>query len=143
MTQVYFLVPGLILPEEARTCISDDVLATLSQLSSDLAGEALMQPMGEGVFSRSVHLEWLWNVLMRSQAPAQTAAFAWPLEQGPQLFANDVLRLDAAHLTSDGQLERVTLTDEAIEAVSLILTPILLEAGYTLQRWDTTFYVTT
>lgn len=143
MTQVYFLVPGLILPDEAKAHVSDETLACLTKLSSDLSAQALMQPMGEGVFSRSVHLEWLWNVLMRGHGPAQTAAFAWPLEQGPQLFSNDVLRLDAGHLTETGTLESVTLSDEVIEAISSALTPILLAAGYTLQRWDKTLYVTT
>ena len=141
-TQAYLLVPGLIVPETARDFVPAQALECVKPLSENLAGDALKQEIGEGVFSRSAHLSWLWSVLMRQNAPAQCAAYAWPVKQGPQLFSNDVFELHFAHADDAGVLHAVTLTDAQIEAVSLAATPVLAQSGFTLQRWDADFFLT-
>ncbi len=142
MTQAYFLVPGLLLDEAARNSVSKEALVMAGKLSESLAGEVLAQELSEGVFSRSVHYSWLWSVLMRRALPAQTAAYAWPVDQGPQLCSNDVFGFYPAHMDEAGVIHAVDLTDEAVEKVALALTAPLNRLGFMLQRWDRVFYLT-
>lgn len=142
MTQAYFLVPGLLLDESVRGNISQKSLAKADKLSSSLASDPLMQELGTGVFSRSVHLCWLWSVLMKKDLPPQTAAYAWPVDQGPQLCSNDVLGLHPAHINDKGVVQSVEMTEAAIESFSKCLTPALNDLGFKLQRWDKVLYVT-
>lgn len=141
-TQAYLLVPGLIIPEGARNQIPTQALECVSSLSENLAGDVLRQEIGEGVFSRSAHLTWLWSVLMRQSPPAQCAAYSWPVKQGPQLFSNDVFELHLAHVDGAGILHAAMLTDEQIESLSVVITPVLAQEGFTLQRWDAEFFLT-
>lgn len=140
--QAFFLIPGLIVPAHARAHITADALKCLSALSDNLASEALLQAIGTGVFSRSAHLSWLWSVLMKQAGPAQTAAYAWSVQQGPQLVSNQVYALHVAHLDAQSRLWPVTLTADLIEHICSVLRPELDAAGLTLQRWDATLYAT-
>ena len=101
-----------------------------------------MQELGTGVFSRSVHLCWLWSVLMKRDLPPQTAAYAWPVDQGPQLCSNDVFRLYPAHIDDKGVISDIAMTDAAIESFSKCLTSALNDLGFKLQLWDKVLYLT-
>ncbi|MDO4937440.1 MAG: hypothetical protein Q4E62_05950 [Sutterellaceae bacterium] len=142
MTQAYFLVPGLLLDESVHSAISEKSLALASELSSSLTGDPLMQELGTGVFSRSGHLCWLWSVLMKRTLPPQTAAYAWPVDQGPQLCSNDVFRLYPVNKSEDGVITSVTLTEEVVEIFYKLITPVFDTLGFKLQRWDKVFYLT-
>ncbi len=142
MTQAYFLVPGLLLDESARSAISEKSLALASELSSSLAGDPLMQELGTGVFDRSVHLCWLWSVLMKRNLPPQTAAYAWPVDQGPQLCSNDVFRLYPVHKDTAGVVAPLALNEETVETFYKLVTPVFDALGFKLQRWDKVFYLT-
>lgn len=142
MTQAYFLVPGLLLDQAARSALSEKTLALASQLSSSLASDPLMQELGTGVFDRSVHLCWLWSVLMKQSLPPQTAAYAWPVDQGPQLCSNDVFRLYPVYRDEKGVIGTVSLNESSVEAFYKLVGPVFDRLGFKLQRWDKVFYLT-
>lgn len=142
MTQVYFLIPGLILPDSALAHISDETLGQLTGLSEGLSQEPIVQTFDNGVFSRAVHLSWAWSVITRKPLPARTAPFFWLMDHGPAL-ATEVWRLDLTTTDSEGRVHAVKGPSSAtVEEVSLRLTPALLAEGFTLQRWDETLYLT-
>lgn len=142
MQQVYFLIPGLILPEQEKSVISACSLETLSKLSSNLTQAPIRQNFGSVPFSRSVHLIWAWSVLCRRALPAVTAPYVWSVNQGPQL-SNEVWSLTLAHADEKGVLTEIDpLTDEAVEAFACAMTVPLREHGFQLQRWDRTLYLT-
>lgn len=142
MTQALFLVPGLLLDPRVRPEIDAATLARAAELSKQLADDALFQAFDSSAFSRSVHLMWLWSVLMRRPGLPQTAPYAWAVDQGPQMTANTVWRLHAAHLADNGVIKPVNLTDAANESLASVLTAPLSQAGFLLQRWDTELYLT-
>ena len=43
MTQVYFLIPGLLLPEAARPFLSAETLAVAGRITRAAAGDAVTQ----------------------------------------------------------------------------------------------------
>lgn len=142
MQQVYFLIPGLILPTEAKSAISTCSLETADKLSKSLIEAPIRQDFGSLPFSRSVHLIWAWSVLCRRALPFVTAPYVWSVNQGPQL-ANEVWSLTLAHADDEGRLAAVApLTDEAVEAFACAMTVPLLEHGFQLQRWDRTLFLT-
>lgn len=142
MTQAYFLVPGLLLDESVKDRLSKETLELAGRLSTNLASDPIAQELGEGVFSRSNHLSWIWSVLMRRALPPQTAAYAWPVDQGPQFCSNDVYNLNAAHIDEAGVVHAVELSDAAVEALAKCITPALTRMDFKLQRWDKVLYLT-
>ena len=141
MQQVYFLIPGLVLPEKARPFISAGSLETLSRLSSSLTDDPVRQDFAQRPFSRSVHLIWAWSVLCRRALPFVSAPYVWSVNQGPQL-AGEVWQLTLARAGADGALAGITPTDEAVEAFAAAMTAPLAQRGFRLQRWDRTLYLT-
>ena len=56
MTQVYFLIPGLLLPEAARPFLSAETLAVAGRITRAAAGDAVTQVLTAGPAAASVHL---------------------------------------------------------------------------------------
>ena len=142
MTQVYFLIPGLLLPEAARPFLSAETLAVAERITRAAAGDAVTQVLTAGPAAASVHLAWLWRVLTRKPLPFASAPYAWLMDQGPEL-SGEIWRMHFAHddgtaLTDlDGRI-----TNDAAESLAQLLRAPLDQAGFVLQRWDQTFYLT-
>ena len=142
MTQVYFLIPGLLLPEAARPFLSAETLAVAGRITRAAAGDAVTQVLTAGPAAASVHLAWLWRVLTRKPLPFASAPYAWLMDQGPEL-SGEIWRMHFAHddgtaLTDlDGRI-----TNDAAESLAQLLRAPLDQAGFVLQRWDQTFYLT-
>lgn len=142
MTQVYFLIPGLLLPEAARPFLSAETLAVAERITRAAAGDAVTQVLTAGPAAASVHLAWLWRVLTRKPLPFASAPYAWLMDQGPEL-SGEIWRMHFAHddgtaLTDlDGRI-----TNDAVESLAQLLRAPLDQAGFVLQRWDQTFYLT-
>ena len=142
MTQAYFLIPGLILPDSAKNELDASTLAVADALSSNLADEPIGQNFSRNVFARAVHLQWAWSVITRRKTLPHVTAFSWLMDQGPML-ATEIWQLHLANRDASGVMTGIKIADETlIEAVSMQLTRPLLKHGFVLQRWDTTLYLT-
>lgn len=86
MTQVYFLIPGLLLPEAARPFLSAETLAVAGRITRAAAATPSRRWLTAGPAAASVHLAWLWRVLTQ-KAPAvclSSLRLAF-MDQGPEL----------------------------------------------------------
>lgn len=141
MSQVYFLIPGLIPGPEAKGKISSAALERLKKTLGRLSDDPVLQPLGSPVFSKSVHLSWLWSVLTRRALPFTCAPYAWAVQNGPML-SGDICSIELCALSKRGTLTKAELTHEQMEAACAALTPVLLSYGFVLQRWDPYLYLT-
>lgn len=141
MAQAYFLIPGLIPGPKAKDKISRNVLDRLAKTLGRLSEDPVMQPLGQPVFSKSVHLSWLWSVLTRRALPFSSAAYAWAVQNGPML-SGDIWSLRLCVKTAEGALEDAALTFEQNEAACAAISPVLQQTGFVLQRWDPHLYLT-
>ena len=140
MSQAYFLFPGLLLPEEARPHLSTETLAVADRLSSAVKGNVVRQTLVAGPFAGSVHLAWVWQVVTRRPLPFSSAPFAWLIDDGPDL-TSEIWSL-TCFTTENGRPADIALTDDTVENLAVLLRRPLEERGFTLQRWDKTFYLT-
>lgn len=140
MAQVYFLIPGLIPGPAARGKIAPDAIARLKKNLGCLTDDPTLQSLGSPVFSKSVHLSWLWSVLTRRPLPFTGAPYAWAVQNGPML-SGDIWAIDLCSRT-EGRLAHAALTHEQLEAACAALTPVLQRYGFVLQRWDPHLYLT-
>ena len=141
MAQVYFLIPGLIAGPEAKNKISAASLERIKKTLGRLTDDPVAQPLGTPAFAKSVHLSWLWSVLTRRALPFTTAPYAWAVQNGPML-SGDISAIELCVRNADGSLNRAELTRDETEAACAALTPVLLEKGFVLQRWDPHLYLT-
>lgn len=143
MSQSYFVIPGLLLPESAKTRVSAEALKTAGSLTRGLCGELLEQSFQTRAYRHALHLVWLWRVLTRRTKPPAVAAFEWMACDGPEL-STEVWNFDLAHEDAAGKLTAVDLSarSDMVEKISTLLTVPLREAGFTLQRWDSRIFVT-
>ena len=140
MSQAYFLFPGLLLPEEARPHLSTETLAVADRLSSAVKGNVVRQTLVAGPLTGSVHLAWVWQVVTRRPLPFSSAPFAWLIDDGPDL-TSEIWSL-TCFTTENGRPADIALTDDTVENLAVLLRRPLEERGFTLQRWDKTFYLT-
>ena len=140
MSQVYFLIPGLIPGPEAKNEISNAALERLKKTLGRLSDDPVAQPLGSPIFSKSVHLSWLWSVLTRRALPFADAAYAWAVQNGPML-SGDIWSIRLCTRRGDA-LAQASLTHEQMETACAALTPVLHEWGFVLQRWDPHLYLT-
>lgn len=141
MAQVYFLIPGLIAGPRARSALSDASIARIRKMFGRLSDDPVMQPLGTPASAECVHLSWLWSVLTRRPLPFAGAAYTWAVENGPML-SGDIWSFELCRKSENGTLERVSLAKDALEAACAALTPVLASAGFVLQRWDPSLYLT-
>lgn len=141
MTQVYFLIPGLILPASAKALLSEEALKAAALLTESVTGDVLRQTLVTGPESGSVHLAWAWKVITRRALPFSTAPFSWLIDDGPDLTC-EIWSLTFGSRTASGSIKKASLNDDCVDTLSNILYKPLQQAGFTLQRWDTVFYLT-
>ena len=141
MSQVYFLIPGLIPGPEAKNKISNSTLERLKKTLGRLSDDPILQPLGSPVFSKSVHLCWLWSVLTRRALPFTCAPYAWAVQNGPML-SGDICSINLCARTASGTLAEAQMTQEQMEQACAALSAVLLSYGFVLQRWDPYLYLT-
>ena len=141
MAQVYFLVPGLIPGPAAKDKISGATIDRLRKTIGRLSDDPVLQPLGSSVFAKSVHLSWMWSVLTRRALPFTSAPYAWAVQNGPML-SGDIWSLTLSNRRKDGSLAPANLSHDDMEAACAALTPVLLDMGFVLQRWDPHLYLT-
>ena len=140
MSQAYFLFPGLLLPEEARAHLTTETLSAAERFSGAVKGDVVRQTLTAGPLAGSVHLAWVWQVVTRRPLPFSSAPFAWLIDDGPDL-TSEIWSL-TCFTEENGRPTDITLTDDTVEDLSVLLRRPLEERGFTLQRWDKTFYLT-
>lgn len=141
MAQVYFLVPGLIPGPSAKDRISGATIDRLRKTIGRLSDDPVLQPLGSSVFAKSVHLSWMWSVLTRRALPFTSAPYTWAVQNGPML-SGDIWSLTLSNRRKDGSLAPANLSHDDMEAACAALTPVLLDMGFVLQRWDPHLYLT-
>lgn len=146
MSKAFILIPGARLPE----AIVGDILPRLSanqrealERLGENVQEVTAQRLDDGAYRRAPHLLWLWRVLTRRQTPPQEAPWRWlalgARPQAPQMFCLETLTLN-----DDGTITAVNpaLDDDTFMSLTLLIEPALLKAGFRLQLWDGTWFVT-
>lgn len=141
MTQAYFIVPGLLVPNRnAWKAISSEAIACVGKLTQgaeDWTEQILAGPHQTG----SAHLIWCWRVLTRSREAMATAPYRWVTQGGPRL-SGQIWRLSLLHCDKNGDvLGKAPLTEAQQNRVYSILYPLFQKDGFTLQRWDADFYL--
>lgn len=141
MTQAYFIVPGLLVPNRnAWKAISSEAIACVGKLTQgaeDWAEQILAGPHQTG----SAHLIWCWRVLTRSREAMATAPYRWVTQGGPRL-SGQIWRLSLLHCDKNGDvLGKAPLTEAQQNRVYSTLYPLFQKDGFTLQRWDADFYL--
>ncbi len=141
MSQAYFLIPGLLLPPDVRPSVSPETLQTAARLTKNVKGALVRQTLVAGPQAGSPHLAWLWRVVTRRDLPFSSAPFAWLIDDGPDL-TSEIWSLVFFAAGADGRPEPLSLDDDAVERLCLATRKPLAARGFTLQRWDRTFYLT-
>ncbi|MCI6632468.1 MAG: hypothetical protein MR720_05865 [Sutterella sp.] len=141
MTQAYFIVPGLLVPNRnAWKAISSEAIACVEKLTQgaeDWTEQTLAGPHQTG----SAHLIWCWRVLTRSREAMATAPYRWVTQGGPRL-SGQIWRLSLLHCDKNGDvLGKAPLTEAQQNRVYSTLYPLFQKDGFTLQRWDADFYL--
>ncbi len=141
MTQAYFIVPGLLVPNRnAWKAISSEAIACVGKLTQgaeDWTEQILAGPHQTG----SAHLIWCWRVLTRSREAMATAPYRWVTQGGPRL-SGQIWRLSLLHCDKNGDvLGKAPLTEAQQNRVYSTLYPLFQKDGFTLQRWDADFYL--
>ena len=141
MTQAYFIVPGLLVPNRnAWKAISSEAIACVEKLTQgaeDWTEQTLAGPNQTG----SAHLIWCWRVLTRSREAMATAPYRWVTQGGPRL-SGQIWRLSLLHCDKNGDvLGKAPLTEAQQNRVYSTLYPLFQKDGFTLQRWDADFYL--
>ena len=141
MTQAYFIVPGLLVPNRnAWKAISSEAIACVGKLTQgaeDWTEQILAAPHQTG----SAHLIWCWRVLTRSREAMATAPYRWVTKGGPRL-SGQIWRLSLLHCDKNGDvLGKAPLTEAQQNHVYSTLYPLFQKDGFTLQRWDADFYL--
>ncbi len=141
MSQAYFLIPGLLLPPGAREGVSPETLQAAARLTQSVKGAPVRQTLATGPLAGSPHLAWLWRVITRRDLPFSSAPFAWLIDDGPDL-TSEIWLLVFFATNESGAREELTLDDDAVEHLCQLTRKPLEARGFTLQRWDHTFYLT-
>ncbi len=141
MTQAYFIIPNLLYP--SKDLLLSETEKSLTSLKALLKGaeEPISQTLCEAHQSGSVDLAWCWKVLTRSKETFATAPYRWLMHGGPRL-AGEIWRLNLLSLNNDAVCGFFNPTEEAIEKISFALRAPLSQAGFVLQRWDASLYLT-
>ena len=142
MTQAYFIIPRLLREsKETADAVDPTVTAALSALLKGAEAPA-EQTLVPSHMSGSTHLAWCWRVLTRSIEPFATAPYRWAMLGGPR-FAGEIWRLSVLTKDESGRIAGFFSGDEkASEAISVALRGELQKEGFTLQRWDSSFFLT-
>lgn len=141
MSQAFFLIPGLLLPESARGAL-DGTLSAAAPLFSRLSDEPMQQDLAQGIDSGCTHLLWAWAVITRKPFPVATAPYRWLIAQAPDT-ATEIWHLTLAHSDDAGRLEELprALTGSELDTVCERLRSRLDDAGFWLQRWDNSLFL--
>ncbi len=142
MTQAYFIIPGLLREKKGVSdALDPTALAALSTLLKGAEAPAEQTLVPEHM-SGSTHLAWSWRVLTRSNEAFATAPYRWTMLGGPR-FAGEIWRLSILTKDEKGHVAGFFSGDEkASEAISVALRSELQKEGFTLQRWDSSFFLT-
>ncbi len=141
MTQAYFIIPNLLYP--SKDLLRSESEKSLTSLKAILKGaeEPICQTLCEAHHSGSVDLAWCWKVLTRSKETFATAPYRWLMLGGPRL-SGEIWRLNLLSLNDGVVCDFFDPTEQAIETISLALRAPLSQAGFVLQRWDASLYLT-
>ena len=144
MNTVYFLIPGLRLPQTicAEIIARTDCTKLLESCGS--AEEIMSQQLvHDSVWDGAAHQIWLWRVISKQTTDPETAAFEWEADGGPSMGAQ-TWRLWSFHQRDDKtvkspepvltQDERIELHDELVRCVRRF--------GFELQQWEGRWYLT-
>ncbi len=141
MSQVYLLIPGLVVPARFRNDVSSATLRALCERLGILSEAPITQRLGSSAFRRAVHRVWAWSVLTRRALPAVSAAYAWSAQNGPQL-SGDTWRLRLARKNALGGLEDAPVGQNELDDIITALKPLFDETGFVPQHWDSALYLT-
>lgn len=141
MEQAYFLIPGLLLNSEARTHLSDTTIQRLTEMTRGITAASTYQVLSSSSRKKSPHYQWLWSVLTQKNFPYATAPFRWLQMQGPML-GGEIWRLSLTKTQNNAFTTAVALSEASAELVASTLTQSLVQAGFTLQRWDKALFLT-
>ena len=141
MTQAYFIVPGLLVPNRnVLKAIPPEAIACVEKLTQG-AEDWTEQTLAESHQTGSAHLIWCWRVLTRSREAMATAPYRWVTQGGPRL-SGQIWRLTLLHCDKNGGvLGKTSLTEAQQDRVYSVLYPLFQKEGFTLQRWDADFYL--
>lgn len=141
MTQAYFIVPGLLVPNRnVLKAIPPEAIACVEKLTQG-AKDWTEQTLAESHQTGSAHLIWCWRVLTRSREAMATAPYRWVTQGGPRL-SGQIWRLTLLHCDENGGvLGKTSLTETQQDRVYSVLYPLFQKEGFTLQRWDADFYL--
>lgn len=142
MSQVFVLIPGLLLPESAKKELTADAEQALAPLFSQLAQDPMRQDLAHGVDEGSAHLLWAWAVITRKPFPIACAPYRWLIAEAPET-ATELWHLTLAHRDEKGALQALPAAPAAHDLDTLCerLRPTLDQAGFWLQRWDDALYL--
>ena len=147
MNSVYFLVPGLRVPEnvwdEAIQGADFLALATLFEGAEPVLEQRLVQTP---VLAGATHLLWLWEVLSKTKSMPEMAAFEWEADGGPAM-GTETWRLWSVHLkeTPAGLLTEAPQEELTSTERDQLHDDILAAArrhGFQLQQWADRWYLT-
>lgn len=140
MTQAYFIVPGLLVPNRnVLKAIPPEAIACVEKLTQG-AEDWTEQTLAESHQTGSAHLIWCWRVLTRSREAMATAPYRWVTQGGPRL-SGQIWRLTLLHCDGNrGVLGKTSLTEAQQDCVYSVLYPLFQKEGFTLQRWDADFF---
>lgn len=142
MTQVYFLIPGLLLPEAARPFLSAETLAVAGRITRAAAATPSRRCSLPAL--RQQVCIWRGSGGCLRESPCRLPQLPTPglWIRGRNFRAKSgactLLTMTARHLrTWTGRI-----TNDAAESLAQLLRAPLDQAGFVLQRWDQTFYLT-
>ena len=147
MNSVYFLVPGLRVPEnawdDAIQGADFSALATLFEGAEPVLEQRLVQTP---VLAGATHLLWLWEVLSKTKSMPEMAAFEWEADGGPAM-GTETWRLWSVHLkeTPAGLLTEAPQEELTSTERDQLHDDILAAArrhGFQLQQWADRWYLT-
>lgn len=147
MSAVYFLIPGLRLPNDKLAEMVDTIdFSTLLSLGEG-AEEVLEQTLiKHPLLSGATHLVWLWQVICKSSGIPETAAFEWEADGGPTM-STQTWRLWSTHEIEDnGQIVTATpkrdLNGEERDSLHDQVLACVRQFGFQLQQWEGRWYLT-
>lgn len=113
-----------------------------ASLFSHLGQAPMQQVLAQGITTGSTHLLWAWAVITRKPFPIATAPYRWLSAQAPDT-ATELWHLTFAHRDEAGRMQELarSLTTSELDIVCERLRARLDDAGFWLQRWDSSVFL--
>lgn len=142
MSQAFFVIPGLLLPQSNLGCVDAASEEFLRRLISGATCTPIRQQLCPAGFPDAAHWLWCWRVLTRQTSWFSTAPYRWQATDAPEL-PGEIWRLGFFRKTDDNRLTdyRTELSESDFLALETKLRRPFLDHGFILQSTGTSFFL--